>query len=177
MGMEPQFWDSSYKWPISITTLFFSLLFSQLCIHTDLGTSQRWINPDWKLLKCPQASKRYYLWGESVVKMIQKSENKLWGHLGWTNTHNAGISCKVHHTALSPIIFLDNLLPGVPVALGYCCWNGMNAMLLPLMLAWISQFWLPNEALPPPTLPQMLWNMILMWYCNIISSMSTLSRP
>lgn len=115
MGMEPQFWDSSYKWPISITTLFFSLLFSQLCIHTDLGTSQRWINPDWKLLKCPQASKRYYLWGESVVKMIQKSENKLWGHLGWTNTHNAGISCKVHYTALSPIIFLDNLLPGLPV--------------------------------------------------------------
>lgn len=50
-----------------------------------------------------------------MVKMIQKSENKLWGHLGWTNTHNAGISCKVHHTALSPIIFLDNLLPGVPV--------------------------------------------------------------
>lgn len=50
-----------------------------------------------------------------MVKMIQKSENKLWGHLGWTNTHNAGISCKVHHTALSPIIFLDNLLPGLPV--------------------------------------------------------------
>lgn len=72
----------------------FSLLFSQLCIHRDLGRSQRWINLDWKLLKCPQASKHHYLWGrecgEDDPKKFKKSENKLWGHLGWANTHKAG---------------------------------------------------------------------------------------
>ena len=50
-------------------SLFLSL--SQPCIHGDLGRSQRQINLDWKLLKCPQASKRYYLSRESTVESSQ----------------------------------------------------------------------------------------------------------
>lgn len=44
------------------------LSFPQPWVYRDLGRSQRQINLEWKLLKCPQASKRCCLSGKSIVK-------------------------------------------------------------------------------------------------------------
>lgn len=44
------------------------LPFPQPCVYRGLGRSQRQINLEWKLLKCPQASKRCCLSGKSIVK-------------------------------------------------------------------------------------------------------------
>lgn len=122
--------STSLRQQLQMADLCNCLLFlSPLCIHADLGRSQRQISLDWKSLKCPQASKHYYLSLESTVETIQWKDNKLWGHLGWTNTHEAGRTVKSPQTRPS---WREVLIWKTQSAcFGCCCWNCMNLMFPP----------------------------------------------